>query len=49
MTLALPHELGGLKMVSIKQTIETAKIMWMKRLCNDINENGRFLPLNLWI
>ena len=47
MTLALPHELGGLKMVSIKQTIETAKIMWMKRLCNDINAKWKVLAFEL--
>ena len=47
MTLALPHELGGLKMISIKQTIETAKIMWMKRLCNDINAKWKVLAFEL--
>ena len=47
MILTLLHVLGGLKMVSIKQTIETAKIMWMKRLCNDINAKWKVLAFEL--
>ena len=38
-TSILLSELGGIKMPSVKYTIETAKIMWMKQLCNIIPEN----------
>ena len=41
--LSLPSELGGLKMPSVKYTIETAKIMWIKRLCNTIPAKWKIL------
>ena len=40
--LSLPYELGGLKMVSARSVIYTGKIMWIKRLLNDINANWKF-------
>ena len=42
-TLQLPRDLGGLKMVSVKHIVETAKIMWVKRYCNDINAKWKLL------
>ena len=34
-------------MVSVQQTIETAKIMWIKRLCNDIDAKWKVLVFKL--
>ena len=34
-------------MVDIKQKIGTAKIMWIKRLCNDIDEKWKVLAFEL--
>ena len=46
-TLILPSELGGMKMPSVKYTIETAKIMWIKRLCNTIPAKWKILSAAL--
>ena len=46
-TIILSHELGGLKMVSVQQTIEIAKIMRIKRLCNDIDAKWKVLAFEL--
>ena len=46
-TLILPSELGGLKMPSVKYTIESAKIMWIKLLCNTIPAKWKILSAAL--
>ena len=45
--LSLPYELGGLKMVSIRDMVSAAKIMWIKRLANNIQANWKVLALHL--
>ena len=46
-TLQLPYDLGGLKMVSIKHVVETAKIMLVKRYCNDVDAKWKILAADL--
>ena len=46
-TLTLPLESGGLKMPSVKYTIETAKVMWIKRLNNAIPAKWKILAETL--
>ena len=46
-TLQLPHDLGGLKLISVKHIVETTKVMWVKRYCNDINANWKLLASEL--
>ena len=46
-TLILQCKLGGLKMPSVKYTIEIAKIMWIKRLCSAIPAKWKILSAAL--
>ena len=46
-TLQLPYDLGGLKMVSVKHIVETAKIMWIKRYCNEIKASWKIVASEL--
>ena len=42
-TMQLPVGLGGLKMVSIKSICNTAHIMFVKRLCNNLNAKWKMM------
>ena len=35
------------EMVSIKRVVETAKIMWVKRYCNDVDAKWKILAADL--
>ena len=45
--LIQPVELGGLKMISTKCIVESAKVMWIKRFCNSVEAKWKTLALNL--
>ena len=45
--LIQPIELGGLKMISTKCIVESAKVMWIKRFCNSVEAKWKTLALNL--
>ena len=47
MVLESPYELGGLKMISTKFIVESAKIMFIKRLCNNKQAKWKVLALEL--
>ena len=42
-TLFQNYAMGGFKMLSIIDMVKCAKIMWVKRFCNSINANWKFL------
>ena len=45
--LIQPIEFGGLKMVTAKNVLDTSKIMWIKRLSNNIDDKWKILAKNL--
>ena len=45
--LIQPIEFGGLKMVTAKNILDTSKIMWIKRLSNNIDAAWKILAKNL--
>ena len=45
--LIQPVEFGGLKMVTAKNILDTSKIMWIKRLSNNIDAKRKILAKNL--
>ena len=46
-TLILTYELGGLKMVSVKCSVDTVKIMFVKRLCNGVDAKWKVMAQEL--
>ena len=45
--LIQPIEFGSLKMVTAKNILDTSKIMWIKRLSNNIDATWKILAKNL--
>ena len=46
-TIIQPIDLGGLKMISIPEIFKTTKIMWIKRLSNNVNAKWKILAYHL--